>query len=250
MRAPVTVELQQTVIPEELKFARFCNWAGLFMLACYIGFWGIMGSMIPPWGADQPAAFIAKFYREHQYIFRAGMIAMLTFQSLYLVWGLGIAQVMRKATGEKSVLIEMEIWGAGLTTAVGLVTMWTWLTGTFRPEALPDVQLQYIYDSGWFIFDMTYAVTSLQMLAFGIGFLQDKRAVPLVPKWACWYSIWVAFMFVAECLMPFFKSGPFSRSGILNFWIEFTIFFFYLPIVSYYMLRAIPRLEKEAQEAA
>jgi len=250
MRAPVTTGQQQRVIPEELKFARFCNWMGPVMLVCYLGLWGWMGAMIPPYGADLPPEFYGHFFREKQHIFRAGMVGMLTFQILYLVWGLGIAQVMRKVAGEKSVLVEMEIWGAGLTVAVGLMAMWTWLTGTFRPEILSDVQLQYIYDSGWLVFDMTYAVTSLQMIAFGVGFLQDKRAVPLVPKWACWYSIWVGFMFVAECLMPFFKSGPFSRSGVLNFWIEFSIFFFYLPIVTYYMLKAIPRLEQEAQQAA
>jgi hypothetical protein len=234
---------------EDLKFARFNNWSGVAMLLCYLLFWGVMGTMIPPWSPALPAATIAGWYRENQHVFRAAMVAMITFQVLYLVWGLGIAQVLRRVAGERSILVDMEIWGAGLTTAVGLVTMWIWMTGTYRADDLPDWVLQYLYDAGWLVFDMTYAVTSLQMIAFGVGFLQDDRAVPIVPKWACWYSIWVGFMFVAECLMPFFKTGPFARDGILNFWIEFSIFFFYFPIVIFYMLKAIPRLEAEGRQS-
>jgi hypothetical protein len=56
-------------------------------------------------------------------------------------------------------------------------------------------------------------------------------------------------MFVAECLMPFFKSGPFARQGVLNFWIEFSIFFLYAPIITWFVLKAIPRLEREAADA-
>lgn len=235
---------------EALRYVRFNLWTGFFLLFCYVVFWAVMGSMLPPLSSALPAEDIAAWYRSNQHVFRTGLVAMLTFQVLYLVWGLGIAQVMRKVAGEKSVLVEMQIWGAGLTVAVGLMAMWTWLTGTFRPDELPDQQLQHIYDSAWLVFDMTYSVTSLQMIALGVGFLQDRRAVPLVPKWVCWYSIWVGFMFVAECLMPFFKEGPFARDGILNYWIEFGIFFAYLPIVTIYLLKAVPRLEQEHRDGA
>lgn len=50
-------------------------------------------------------------------------------------------------------------------------------------------------------------------------------------------------MFVAEILMPMFKSGAFARQGILNFWIEFMIFFIYAPIITFYQLKAIKRIE-------
>ena len=48
-------------------------------------------------------------------------------------------------------------------------------------------------------------------------------------------------MFIAECLMPFFKVGAFARDGILNFWIEFTIWFVWCPTLTLYLLKAISR---------
>jgi hypothetical protein len=97
------------------------------------------------------------------------------------------------------------------------------------------------------LIDLSYSVTTVQLFAAGVAFLQDKRAQPLVPKWLAWYGIWVGFMFIAECLMPYFKSGAFARSGILNFWIEFMIWFIWVPLLTMYILKAITRLEHEAR---
>ena len=45
--------------------------------------------------------------------------------------------------------------------------------------------------------------------------------------------------------MPFFKSGLFARQGWLNFWVEFLVWFLYILVITYYVLKAIPRLEQE-----
>jgi hypothetical protein len=68
-----------------------------------------------------------------------------------------------------------------------------------------------------------------------------------VPKWLAWYGIWVGFSFIAEILMPFFMDGLFARHGVLNFWIEFFLWFFWIVGLSYYIFVAIGRLEAEAQ---
>ena len=122
-----------------------------------------------------------------------------------------------------------------------------WLAGAYRPEALDDSILQLLYDTAWLLIDMGYMVTTVQMIAMGVAFMQDKRAVPLVPKWLAWYGIWVGFSFVAELLMPFFKSGIFARSGTLNFWIEFFIWFFWIVFVTTYLFAAIKGLEADAR---
>jgi hypothetical protein len=95
------------------------------------------------------------------------------------------------------------------------------------------------------LIDLAYAVTSVQLFALGVGFLADKRAVPLVPKWLAWWGIWVGFMFIAECIMPYFFNGAFARSGILNFWIEFLIWMVWVPTLTYYVLKATTRIESE-----
>jgi hypothetical protein len=97
----------------------------------------------------------------------------------------------------------------------------------------------------WLLIDLAYAVTSVQLFALGVGFLSDKRVVPLIPKWLSWYGIWVGFMFIAECIMPYFRNGAFARSGILNFWIEFIIWMAWVPVLTIYALKAVRRIEAE-----
>lgn len=236
-------------MPDNFRHVRFCAWNGMLFMAVFMVFWGLMGHNLPPWGGDEPASAIARYFRETRNWVRTGMVISMTFAVSYAVWGLAIGKVMRHAAGRDSILVDLQVWGAGLTVVPVLVSSSFWLAGSYRPDTLPDEILQLLYDMAWLLIDLAYSVTSVQMIALGVGFLQDKRAKPLFPKWVCWYSIWVGFMFVAECLMPFFKSGPFARQGILNFWIEFSIFFAYAPIITWFLLKAIPRLEREAADA-
>jgi hypothetical protein len=85
------------------------------------------------------------------------------------------------------------------------------------------------------------------MFALGVAILKDKRKAPLIPRWFAWYGIWVGFMFIAECVMPFFKTGAFARDGVLNFWIEFMIWFVWVPGLTIFVLKAINRIQQEEQ---
>ena len=233
---------------EHLKYLRLCAWSGPAFLAIFIVFWGILGHNIPPLPADLPAKAIGDHYRLNANEVRLGMGMSMSFAVLYMIWGLAIAKVMQYGVEKgNDVLSTLELWGAGLTVVPLLVSSSFWLAGAYRPQGLDDSVLQLFYDLPWLLIDVAYMVTSVQMFALGVAFLKDERAVPLVPKWLCWYGIWVGFMFVAEVLMPFFTSGPFARHGVLNFWIEFFIWFFWIVALSSYMLIAIGRLEAEAR---
>lgn len=224
---------------------KFCAWNGMIFMAVFIFFWGGLGHNLPPYGADLEASVIAAYFRENANAVRLGMVISMTFAVSYAVWGISLGKVMDHALGRGHILTDLQVWGAGLTVCPILVSSSFWLTGAFRPEALPDPVLQMLYDMAWLLIDLGYSVTSVQMIALGFGFLRDPRIAPFFPKWVCWYSIWVGFMFVAECLMPFFKSGAFARQGILNFWIEFGIFFAYAPIITWYQVKAINRIREE-----
>ncbi|WP_114970572.1 hypothetical protein [Rhodoferax ferrireducens] len=229
----------------EFKYWRFCAWMGPVFMSVFIVFWGIMGHNIPPWNADLPAATIANWFRTEANTIRTGMVLSMTFAVLYAVWGLAIGRVMTRIVPKDSILVDLQVWGAGLTVVPVLVSTSFWLAGAYRPEALPDYVLQLLYDMAWLLIDLAYAVTTVQLFAAGVGFMRDKRTTPLIPKWLAWYGIWVGFMFVAECLMPFFKTGAFARDGILNFWIEFMIWFVWCPTLTFYILKAINRIERE-----
>lgn len=244
-RSGATAGASSTQDSREYAVWRLCLWAGPVFMAVFIVFWGVMGHNIPPWNADLPAATIANWFRTEANTIRLGMVVAMTTAPLYCVWGLGIGRVMTRVVGRDSLLIDLQVWGAGLTVIPVLVTTSFWLTGAYRPEALPDAMLQMLYDMAWLLIDLAYFTTSIQLFAVGAAFLKDRRAQRLVPKWLSWYAIWVGFMFIAECLMPFFKTGPFARDGVLNYWIEFTIWFVWCPSLTFVLLRAVRRIEAE-----
>lgn len=227
------------------KYWRFCAFAGPIFLITYVIFWGLMGSCILPLPATMPAAEMAQYFKDHAATMRTGMVCAMTFSPFYMIWGLGIARVMETLEGNNRMMSVMQIWGAGLTVMVVLVCCIFILGGLFRVDSLDPSLIQLMYDLSWLTIDVSYPVTSMQMIAMGIGFLADRRAQPLFPKWACWFSIWGGTMFMGENLMPFFHHGIFARNGLLNFWTEYTIYFVYMIIVTKYLLSAIKRLEQE-----
>ncbi len=231
----------------EFGYWRFCAWMGPLFMAVFIVFWGVMGHNIPPWNPDLSASTVAQWFRGEANTIRLGMVVAMTFTVCYAVWGLAIGRVMSRMVPRDSILVDLQIWGAGLTVVPVLVSTSFWLAGSFRPDALPDTILQLLYDMAWLLIDLAYSVTSVQMFALGVAILKDKRKTPLIPKWFAWYGIWVGFMFIAECVMPFFKTGAFARDGVLNFWIEFMIWFVWVPGLTFFVLRAISRIQREEQ---
>lgn len=224
---------------------RVCVWTGYAFMTVFIIFWGLMGFNLPPLAGDMPAAEMAQIYRDNANMVRFGMVMSMTFAVCYATLALVTGRVMAKMVGKDSLLVDLQVWGGGLTVVPILISTSGWLTAVYRPEALSDGTIQLLYDWSWILIDLAYSVTTVQMFALGAAIIQDKRDKPLMPKWFAWYGIWVGAMFIAECLMPFFKGGAFARQGILNFWIEFLIWFFWVYVLTFYCGRSIKVLEAE-----
>jgi hypothetical protein len=233
----------------DTRYWRFCAWMGPVFVAVFYYCWGVLGHNFPPFSPDAPASEVAAYFRDNRDGVRLGMVIAMTAAPCYGVWGYAMAKVMEQSVGgdnpSSNLMVQLARLGAAWTTITVLVPTSFWLTGAFRPDALPDWMIQMLYDMAWLLIDLAYAVTSVQLFALGVGFLADKRAVPLVPKWLAWYGIWVGFMFIAECLMPYFFNGAFARNGILNFWIEFLIWMVWVPGLTLVALKAIGRIEQE-----
>lgn len=233
----------------DTRYWRFCAWMGPLFVAVFYYCWGVLGHNFPPFSPDAPASEVAAYFRDNRDGVRLGMVIAMTAAPCYGVWGYAMAKVLERSVGgdnpSNNLMAQLARLGAAWTTITVLVPSSFWLTAAYRPDALPDWMIQMLYDMAWLLIDLAYAVTSVQLFALGVGFLADKRAVPLVPKWLAWYGIWVGFMFIAECLMPYFFNGAFARNGILNFWIEFLIWMVWVPSLTFVALKAITRIEQE-----
>lgn len=231
---------------EYFRYWRGCALMGPLFLAAFLVCWGKLGFNIPPIPADHTADQMANHFRTHYNEIRAGMAGAMLFGCLYLPWTLSITKVMHWINPYKNdMTATLQMWGGGLTVVPLVTSSVFWLTGSYRPEALPPWMLQMLYDQGWLLIDMFYFITTIPMVAIGMAGLTDQREKRLFPRWACWFSIWAGISFLFELLMPFFKTGLFARQGWLNFWIEFIVWFAYILIISYYTWKAVPRLKEE-----
>jgi hypothetical protein len=230
------------------RYVRECAWAGPIVTVTVVFFWGFIGHMIPPYSAALDAAAFADAFRPNAVSIRIGMVGLMFFCALYLVWAVAVSKVMEACERDNNIMSTLQMWGGGLTTLFFMIPGGIWMTATFRPDTMSNEIMQMLYDLGWIMIDMPVMITSVQMIAICIGFLNDPRSVPLFPKWACWFSGWVGFSFLTFAFMPFFKSGPFSRSGLLNYWVEFGVFFVFMIVISYYLLKAVGRLEREVAD--
>src|SRR5262249_30089919 len=143
---------------------------------------------------------------------RAGFVTCMTVAVFYVIWSVAIFKVMERMDTGNNVLAYLQLFGGTLTMVFPTMACAFWLTAAFRPERDPAIQ-QMLYDVGWLTMDCAFFITTLQMIAMSVLFLGDRRQVPMVPKWFCWYAIWVAFIFFAELVMPFLKTGPFAWDG-------------------------------------
>lgn len=230
---------------QPFRYVRFCAWGGPILLVATLLFWGVLGHNIPPYSPMLDADAFAAEIRAAAPQIRIGMTLQMPMVVFYFLWGVAISKVMQRVERDNDVLSTIQIWGAGFTTIVFAVPCAMWLTIAYRPEVMDPRTLQILYDFAWFFFDMAYILTTVQTIAIGVCFLADDRPQPLVPAWVAWLTMWVGISFVLETMMPLVKDGPFSRSGLLNYWVEFSLFFAMMLFLSIYILKAITRLERE-----
>lgn len=229
--------------PNPYRYVRICAWAGPVLLVLTLLFWAVLGQNVPPYSAGLTADQLAEKVRANAALIRIGMVGQMTVSGLYLVWGVAIAKVMG-AIDRDDVLPTIQIWGAGFTVLVFEIPCMAWMAAAFRADVMPAPIIQALYDMGWMFFDIAW-LTSLQMIPLAICILSDRRSVPLIPKWVGWFSLWVAISFLLLILTGFFYEGPFSRNGTLNYWVEFSLFFWFWIFIAFYTIKAITRLERE-----
>lgn len=225
-------------------------WCGPIFLAIFTGFWGILAHNMPPAGADLTPLQITAHYRDHNMALIIGMSVCMVGSAFYFPWGCAISQVMRKIDGPNSILAHLENMGATITVAFPTIACGIWLTAALEVSILSPELIHMLYYMGWMIIDLAYMVTTWQIFASSMVFLRDKREKPLVPAWVCWWGFFVCATFFPVSLIPFFKTGPFAFHGLFNFWVAFFAWYIWCGSLSFYVIKAITRLQREETEAA
>ena len=143
--------------------------------------------------------------------------------SLTIPWVALISPHMRRTEGAFPLLSVTQLVAGVATLAILILPFIAWSTQTFRPDRDPELIL-LLSDFGWLFLVMTFGPFSVQLVSIGLAAFADKSTPPVFPRWAGYFNIWMAILFIPTGLVTFFKTGPFAWSGLIGSWIPIVAF--------------------------
>lgn len=218
-------------------------WSGPLFVVTFLTFWIGLGHNLPPpnFMGMTGQELVDTYYAKYQADIKLAMAVCAAVGFLYMAWSCLLASMMHDADGGATVFSFMELSGGVLTAWVLGFCPAVWLVcATYATRINPDLILT-IHSFTWFVFDMTYMITTLQVLGLGLFTVLNKKQT-MFPEWAGWSAIAVGIIFIPLTLIPYFSTGPFRVSGLWNFYVVFTTwgFAFFCPY-SYFIIRELRR---------
>ena len=223
-----------------LRTQIICLWSIPAFILCYAPTFIFVAEFVPPPSPSLSAEALAALFEQNRMGIRVGQLLCMIFSLLYLPWCAVVSVQMARIEGRYPVLSVLQIAGASLLMLLFMLCSLIWITAAFRPEQDP-ANLQMMNDFAWLIFVMAYPEYWIQLFAIAIVFLWDKRPVPFVPRWACFYTMFVAFGGAGGSFAGFFKSGPWAWDGILGFWTPVILFLSWLIVMFPLFLQGVRR---------
>lgn len=227
---------------DEKKIAslmKWLVWCGPAWVVTYLITWGVMGHDLPPPGqATDAADFVNNYYIAHRTSIEWGMALASCCGVLYLPWSIGLGLQMWRR--EKLPLLSIMQIAGGIPTAF-LITftasIWTWCAvWAGSPDVSPQI-IKTVHFATWYVFDMTYNLTNVQILGCSLFAMWDKRSPTIFPAWLGWVGIATALSFFTETVMPFYNDGPLAINGWWNFHVGFATWFVWFSSFSWYMVK-------------
>lgn len=224
---------------------RWCAWSIAPFIVIYLIAFAGMAGFIPPHPPAMTGHELTAFYEHNRLGIRAGQLIGIVSSGLILLWAGPIsAQMARIEKGPLPMLSLIQYGAAVVLVVFFMVCGLIWSIAAYREDLAPEL-LRLLNDAGWLVFVMAYPEYVVQLLCIAVIGLADRRAQPFLPRWYCFFTLWVAFTGMGGGFATFFKSGPFAWNGLLGFWIPVAFFMLWLWLILFFLLRAIARQQAE-----
>jgi hypothetical protein len=187
-----------------------------------VGFW-FLAHYLPPPSPNAGASDIAALYQQNTGQIRLGMFLMMACSGLVAPFIAVIAVQMKRMEGGAGVLTYTQLSAGTVGILFLILPALVWTVAAFRPERDPNLIL-LLNDMGWIFFLMPFGTFTVQSLAIGLAILGGGGAAQPFPRWAGYFNLWVAVLFVPGGLLTFFKTGPFAWNGLFVFWVPLVVF--------------------------
>lgn len=207
----------------------------LFCLLVGVGGFVVSGFLPPPspgLNADQLSAFIT-----NDFSLRIGVSLMALGAPIFMGLAVAVTNQMRRIEGSQAVLSNLQM----LAAAVGVLAIqfpaYFWLAISYRPDT-PRELIVLFNDLSFFLLLAAYSPAVLQNLCIGLCILGAPKQT-VYPRWLGYANLWLALTLLPGILTPFFRSGPFTYSGLFGFWIVAIGFFIWVLLMWWYTVKAI-----------
>ena len=232
---------------QNLRYQLIAAQCGFAFEALFTIFWGFFGHNLPPASPNLSAPDLAAHFAHYHnsILFGNSMAALVAF--LWIPWTAQLTVVMRRIEGSSPVLTIIQVSGGILTAWVLMFCPAIWATAAFRTDTDPNT-IRALNDVGFILFNITYAVTSVQAIAAGLVGLADKSERPVFPRWVSGWAIFAGLSFIPLTAMPFFKTGPLAWNGLLSFWTLFGTYFIWTASMGVCMAKDALRRLREVDD--
>jgi hypothetical protein len=228
-----------------LKYQLIAAQCGFAFEILFTIFWGVLAHNLPPASPNLSAPELAAFFAQHHTSILLGNSMAALVSVLWIPWTAQLAVVMWRIEGSSPVLTIIQVIGGALTAWVLMFCPAIWAVAAFRPGIDPTT-VRMLNDLGFILFNITYAVTSIQAIAAGLAGLGDQTAERVFPRWVCYWAIFAGLSFLVLTIMPFFKTGPLAWNGLICFWALFGTYFLWTSSMGVCMIKdAARRLHSE-----
>jgi hypothetical protein len=200
----------------EAAVRRLQFWVALTGPICLLTFfagWIVLGHNFPPPDPRYTGAeLVANYYGKYRSDIMLGMSLSACFGMLYLPFTcLLTAKMMERE--KVPVLSLMQLIGGSLTAWILVMCPCIWVYCAERAGTLDPEIIKTLHFIAWYIFNMTYMITTIQCVAIGIFALMDQKKPQIFPAWAGWLAIVIGLSFIPLTFLPYFKTGPFAING-------------------------------------
>ena len=234
---------------KNLRWQVFAAECGIAFEILFTIFWGFFGHNLPPAAPSLTGPQLAAHFVTHRnaILFGNSMAALVAV--LWIPWTAQLTVVMRRIEGTSPVLTIIQLSGGILTAWVLMFCPAIWATAVFRTDLEPNT-IRALNDLGFILFNITYAVTSVQAVAAGIVGLAEQGEHRVFPRWVSSWAIFAGVSFLVLTAMPFYKTGPIAWNGALSFWGLFGTYFVWTGSMGLCMIRDARRQMREEAGAA
>jgi hypothetical protein len=213
-----------------LAFAFFWPFAATVVANCQY--------ILPP-SAGDPANKVMSDYLANTTGIRIATVVFIFSSIFYTTWSCSIIQMVRRRERQWPILFNVMLVSVACEVVVVMFIGFFFGAASWRPgETSADVT-QAFNDLGWLGVLFTGAPFALFQIALAVSILMDKSVRPAFPRWSAYFCLFASFFMCEASLLLFFKTGPFSQSGVLVFYVPMGVFFVWIVAFSLLTVRAI-----------